>query len=192
MVITIAFTDLETTGLSQPDGHRIIEAAFILYQYDTATDEHKPIGKFVKRCNPNRSIDPKSQAVHHISIDDLAGEPLWEDIVDNVVKVLKKADLLVCHNVGFDGPFLVGEIARAGRHVPDVETFCTMENGRFATWDGSIPSLRKLCDAFDIEYDLSKAHSALYDITLTARCFFKGVTAGYYKLPEFITLEKAA
>ena len=192
MVITIGVADLETTGLSQHDGHRIIETAFILYEYNTETHDVKAIGKFVKRTNPDRSIDPKSQAVHHISIDDLAGEPMWEDIVDQVVKILKRIDLLVCHNISFDGPFLVGEIARVGRQVPDVETFCTMDNGRFATYDGMVPNLRRLCEAFDIEYDLAKSHGALYDVQLTAQCLFLGLKQGYYKLPDLSKLETTA
>lgn len=192
MEICIGFLDIETTGLEQERGHRIIEAAFLLYTYNLTTGEIKPLGKYVQRINPNRSIDAKAQAVHKISIDDLMGEPVWEDVVDKTVKILDKADLLVCHNVAFDGPFIANEIIRVGRQVPQIETLCTMDQGRFATFDGSVPSLRKLCECFGFAYDLSKAHGALYDIELTARCFFTGLRQGYYQLPDFNTLEKAA
>lgn len=185
MKLVIGFVDLETTGLEQSEGHRILELAFLLYSYDLNTGDIRPIGKYVQRVNPNRSIDAKAQAVHKISIDMLMGEPLWEAVVDKVVKVMGKINLLVAHNMGFDGPFVANEIERVGRVVPNMETFCTMDEGRFATFDGFPPSLRKLCECFDLEYDLSKAHGALYDIELTAKCFFLGLKSGAYVLPDF-------
>ena len=191
--IIISFLDLETTGLKQEEGHRIIELAFLLFSYDLNTHEKKAIGKYVQRVNPNRSIDAKAQAVHHIAINDLMGEPTWEEVVDKVVKVLIKTDLLVAHNINFDAPFIANEILRVGRKLPECETFCTMDEGRFASFDGFPPSLRKLADCFDIKYDLTKAHSALYDISLTAQCFFLGLERGYYQLPtNFNQLEDAA
>lgn len=192
--IIINFADLETTGLDQSKGHRIIEVSFLLYSYCLNTGSVKPIGKYIQRINPNRSIDAKAQAVHHISIDDLMGKPVWEDVVDKVVKVLKRTDLLVAHNIGFDAPFIANEILRVGRELPECETFCTMDEGRFATFDGFPPNLRKLCDCFDVEYDLSKAHGAEYDTMVMAKCFFLGLEQGYYKLPDIfkLELEKAA
>ena len=190
--INVCFLDLETTGLEQERGHRIIEMAFLLYSYNLATKERKPLGKYIQRINPNRSIDVKAQAVHKISINDLMGKPLWEDVVDKAVKVLNKTDLLVCHNIGFDGPFIANEIIRVGRCVPQVETFCSMDSGRFATFDGSVPSLRKLSECFGFEYSQSKAHGALYDTLLLSKCFFAGLDGGYFKLPDFKQLEQAA
>lgn len=190
--LTIGFLDLETTGLEQSKGHRIIELAFLLYSYDQDTGEQKPIGKFVQRVNPDRAIDAKAQAVHKISINDLMGEPLWEDVVDKVVKVLSRINMLVCHNAEFDGNFIAGEILRVGRKLPNPELFCTMDEGRFATYDGFPPSLRKLCECFGITYDLSKAHGAEYDILLTAKCFFMGLQRGVYNLPNFNELENVA
>ena len=192
MVKTIGFLDLETTGLEQEKGHRIIEMAFLLYSYNLATSEIKPVGKYIQRVNPNRAIDAEAQRVHKISINDLMGEPLWEEVVDKVVRVLNKIDLLVAHNMNFDGPFIANEVIRVGRVVPNIETFCTMDKGRFATFDGFVPSLRRLCECFDIHYDVNKAHGAEYDISLTAACFFKGVKQGYYKLPNLNKLEEAA
>jgi DNA polymerase-3 subunit epsilon len=192
MNIKIAFLDLETTGLDQEKGHRIIELAFLLYQYDTLTQNVKPIGKYIQRINPDRSIDAKAQAVHKISIDDLMGQPKWgAGIVNKIIKILDMCDLLVCHNVDFDGHFLASEITRLGFDIPYIETFCTMDNGRFATFDGFPPSLKKLCECFDVGYDQSKAHGAEYDIQLTAKCFFLGLKRGVYHLPKFDQIKEA-
>lgn len=180
----ICFLDLETTGLRQTEGHRIVEMAFVLFSYDQETGEKHPIGKYVQRVNPMRPIDAKAFAVHKISADSLAKEPVWGDVVGKAVKVLSGCDLVVCHNVNFDIPFITGEIRRVGEIFPSIETFCTMNKGRFATFNGSVPSLKNLCRCFDLEYDDAKAHAALYDVTLTAHCFFLGLEKGQYSLSK--------
>lgn len=192
MTITIGFLDIETTGLEQAKGHRIIEVAFLVFSYDELTGEKKALGKYIQRINPDRSIDAKAQAVHKISINDLINEPRWEAVVGKISKIFDKLDLMVCHNVRFDMPFISLEMARAERRVPVVDTFCTMDNGRFATFDGAIPSLKVLSECFGITYDVTQAHSALYDITLTAKCFFMGLERGVYVLNDFNQLENVA
>lgn len=191
-LINITVTDIETTGLEQEKGDRIIEIACLLYGYDTDTGNIKGLGKYVQRIYPDRAIGAKAQAIHGISIDDLVGMPLWEDVAPQVANILDRTDLLVGHNIeGFDGPFIANELVRVGLYVPNVELFCTMDNGRFATYDGSVPSLRALAKCFGMDYDQKQAHGAEYDTALTAKCFFMGLRQGYYQLPSQL-LEKAA
>jgi len=193
MIIRVTGADIETTGLEQEKGHKIIEMAFMLYSYNTDNGDIKGLGKYIQRVYPDHPISSKSQAVHGISIDDLTGEPLWEDeVADKVAKILKQTDLFVAHNVDFDATFLSAELARVDKMVPDIETFCTMKEGRFAKYDGSVPSLRALCECFDISYDLTAAHAAEYDISQTMKCFFLGLKQGYFKLPVIFTETKEA
>ena len=185
----VAGVDIESAGLSQPDGARIIEIALI--KYDLATK--REISRFIQRINPEIPIEPEAQRVHKIAISDLYGEPRWEEVAPKLVAALDDVDLLVAHNMGFDGPFIAGELVRIGLPVPNVDSFCTKENGRWATFDGKHPKLKELCFALGVEYDESKAHAASYDVERCVECFFKGYERGFFELPEsFTTMGKHA
>lgn len=171
--------DTETTGLDQEKGHRIIEIAMLTYELDgTLTD------KWVQRIDPQRSIDPGAQAAHGISYTELVGQPKWEDVAKEVQRRLGTADLLVAHNMGFDGPFIAAELQRVGLQVPNVHSLCTMENARWACPDGKLPRLGELCFALGVDYDAAKAHAAEYDVSVMMDCFFRAHKRGFYALPK--------
>ena len=65
--------DLETTGLNVGTD-RIIELCFGLY-----TDSYGLMKNITMRFNPRRPIDPKAQAIHHISNNDVLKCPFFED-----------------------------------------------------------------------------------------------------------------
>lgn len=174
--------DTETTGLKQEDGHRIIEIALLTYDLDTCALKDT----WIKRIDPQRPIDPKAQEVHGIAYTDLIGCPTWEEIAEEVARRMSSADLLVAHNMGFDGPFIGAELVRVGQKVPDVHALCTMENARWACPDGKLPKLGELCFALGVPYDTSKAHSASYDVEVMMSCFFKGLSRGFYELPKVV------
>jgi len=171
--------DTETTGLEQEKGHRIIEIALLTYDESGAL-----LDTWVQRIDPERSIDPGAQAAHGISYSELVGQPKWEDVAKEVSARIGTADLLVAHNMGFDGPFIAGELHRVGLEVPDVHSLCTMENARWACPDGKLPRLGELCFALGVDYDPAKAHGAEYDIEVTMACFFRGLERGFYELPK--------
>lgn len=189
MIYNFTGVDIETTGLDQTKGDEMIEMAFLMYQYDTEKGSVKSLGKYIQRVYPGKAISAKAQAVHHISIDDLIGCPLWEDVAEKAQSVLERTDLLIAHNREFDVPFLAGELERVGLKLPELEVFCTMTNGRFATYDGAVPSLRVLCECFGVNYNVSEAHAAEYDTAAMMKCFFMGLRGGYYQLPE-MTMER--
>lgn len=172
--------DTETTGLKQEAGHRIIEIAFLTYDLNTASLEDT----WIQRIDPERPIDPGAQEVHGIAYTDLIGCPKWEDIAPEIARRMAAADLLVAHNMGFDGPFIAAELIRVGQKVPDVHALCTMENARWACPDGKLPKLQELCFALGVDYDVAKAHGAEYDVSVMMDCFFKGLKRGFYGLPE--------
>ncbi len=172
--------DTETTGLEQEKGHRIIEIALLTYDLDSRA----LIDKWVQRIDPERSIDPGAQAAHGISYSELVGQPKWEDVAEEVARRLSTAELLVAHNMGFDGPFIGAELHRVGQEVPDVHSLCTMENARWACPDGKLPRLGELCFAMGVDYDPAKAHAAEYDVNVMMDCFFRGLERGFYQLPK--------
>lgn len=175
---SITGLDIETTGLD-PAAHRIIEIAALRYDADTG----EFIDKLVRRVNPERSIDPEAQNVHGIALEDLAGEPTWSAIAGEVLDFLCLSDTVVIHNAQFDGPFVAEEMTRAGLVMPaGIEVFCTMENGRWACFDGKQPKLQELCFALGVPYDEAAAHAAEYDVAQMMDCFFRGLKRGFFKL----------
>lgn len=183
--IILTIGDIETTGLSQQEGHRIIEIALSVWGYDPATKLQRQLGKtWQQRINPERPIDAGAEAVHGISLAMLRGMPKWEDVAPTVNKILTRTKLFVAHNASFDAPFLALELIRAGFPMPNFDVFCTMDNGRLATGFGKVPNLGELAYACGIEYDPDAAHSAAYDTDLLAQCYWTGVDKGLFKRPE--------
>lgn len=176
---TIVGFDTETTGLDQPKGHRIIEVAILKYDVDTRT----LVDKYIQRIDPERSIDAKAQEVHGISYAELVGKPKWEDVAKEVGQRLDDCDAIIAHNVGFDLPFVGLELARVGEMIPRRETYCTMENGRWSTFDGKNPKLLELCFALGVPYDPALAHAAEYDVSRMMECLWRGMNRGFFTLP---------
>lgn len=181
---TVSFLDTETTGLNQAEGHRIIEFAIHHYDFDTKLKT----GSYVKRIDPQRPIDSAAQEVHGIAYDDLVGCPTWEAVAFEIADECARTDLLVAHNADFDLPFLTAELNRVGIAPRPAESFCSMEGGRWACFDGKLPKLQELCFALNVEYDPSKAHAADYDVDCLAQCYFKAVERGFFPKPGTFTL----
>ncbi len=77
--------DTETTGLNPKDGHRIIEIGAL------EMINHVSTGKtFHVYINPERPIDPDAMAVHGITDERVAGEPLFADLVDDFLNFMTK------------------------------------------------------------------------------------------------------
>lgn len=172
--------DTETSGLEQEKGHRIIEIALLTYDFES----QKLLDRYVQRIDPERAIDPGAQAAHGISYSELVGQPKWEEVAQEIADRMSTGDLLIAHNMGFDGPFIAAEMSRIGVNVPDIHSLCTMENARWACPDGKLPRLGELCFALGTDYDPAKAHGADYDTLVMMDCFFKGLLRGFYQLPK--------
>ncbi len=172
--------DLETTGIDHAKGERIIEISMVKVNseaWDVAWSLYN------SRCNPRRTIQAGATAVHHITNDMLEDEPYFEDIADDILKFIKGTDVLVAHNMGFDGPFLASELDRISKDIPDApQLFCTMENGRWATAIGKFPKLEELCFACGVSYDPEAAHAASYDTDRMMHCLKIGLACGWYTL----------
>lgn len=171
--------DIETTGIKQEDGHRMVEFGAVIYDLDS----QKKLGKFIQRINPQRPIDPKAQAVHGISFESLSKMPTLEDIGPKIVKVLNIADFFVAHNgEGFDIPFIRNELFRVGLNVNQKPLVDTMLQGRWACAMGKSPRLSELCFACAVDYDSEQAHGAEYDISVMMKAFFIGHEKGFFKI----------
>lgn len=183
MTTIVAGIDIESTGLDFLAGHKIIEIAITRYELETQT----MVDSFVMRFNPRRSIDPKAQAVHGISLEDLAAEPLLADHASSVASYLSSSDIWIAHNgEAFDIPFIRHELKSYGFSLPDTPLIDTIFS-LWATEDGKRPRLEELAFSLGFMYDHTKAHSALYDTNLMMQCFFKARNKyGFFKLPSEI------
>ena len=187
----VAGYDIETTGLKYEDGHRIIEMAVSLYRTEDGVS-FKKMGNWVRRVNPQRSIDAMAQAVHGITPADLRKEPVWKEVAPQLIKILKAADLVVAHNgESFDFPFTAYELMNAGFEVPDFEIYDTMTQNRNSTAMGKVPSLKEFCWSMGVEYDDTKAHAALYDVEVMMEAFFIALRRGRADVPLLTDLRVA-
>lgn len=171
--------DIETTGLNYEKGDRIIEIALSVYQ----TDTRQNVYRYEQRFNPKVPINPDAERVHGISMSDLMGKPEFREHAGTVQSILAQCNYVIIHNAGFDAPFVLNELMLCGLALPPtVQVYCTMENARSVTPNGKLPALQELAWAMEVEYDVAKAHGALYDVDVMMACFWKGVDYGIYRL----------
>ena len=179
----LAALDTESTGLDQTAGHRLIEVAVNVWDMDARAK----VGKFVQRINPQRGIDPEAQAIHGIPYEDLVNEPTWEVVGPKLAKLLGACRYALAHNgEGFDLPFIYRELLRIGEPMPKLRSIDSMLQARWATPDGSLPNLKALCFACDVNYDPAQAHAADYDVQVMEQCFFRQLDRGFFTLPTTI------
>jgi len=151
--------------------------------YDLNTMQR--LAKLERRINPQRSIDPAAQEVHGIAFEDLTECETWDQVAPLVGRTLSAASVVIAHNgQGFDLPFVFGELARVGVALPAVKLMDTMLQGRWATPDGALPSLKALAFACGVEYDPSKAHAAMYDVDVMMECVNRQMARGFFSIPE--------
>ena len=146
----IAVVDLETTGF-RPQSDRIVEVAVVTL----SLSDLSICDEFDTLLNPERDIG--AQHIHGISPDMVAGAPTFREVAATLAEHVHGA-VLVCHNTGFDIPFLAHEFTRAGGVLHPGTPRCTLAATR-----------RKLSVACrDRDIPLSGAHSALADARATA------------------------
>jgi DNA polymerase III subunit epsilon len=88
--------DTETTGLDPLDGHRIVELGAV------ELVDHSPTGRtFHRYVCPERTVPADAVAVHGLTTEFLADNPLFADVADELLAFLGDAPL-VAHNAGFD------------------------------------------------------------------------------------------
>ncbi|KAA3662253.1 MAG: WYL domain-containing protein [Chloroflexi bacterium] len=99
----LVILDTETTGLHPWLGHRIVEIGAIRLENGQVIDT------FNQMLDPGRSMDPAATAVNGIQDSDLIGQPLFSNIIDDLLSFLDGA-LIVAHNAGFDADYLGMEL----------------------------------------------------------------------------------
>lgn len=161
--------DVETTGLSPRQGHRIIEIACVEIEDFLPTGRH-----FHAYVHPERDIDPDAERVHGISLAFLEGKPRFADpVVAAALAEFVGEATLVAHNAGFDREFVNHELTLAGHPIlPEPRWIDTLALAQ-RRFPGMHNSLDALCKRFKVSLADREKHGALVDARLLARVYFE-------------------
>ena len=103
----ICFFDLETTGINIATD-RIVEISILKIFPNGNKQSH------TWRVNPTVPIPPETTAVHGITDQMVANEPVFKDLSKQVYELIKDSDLGGFNSNRFDIPLLAEELLRAG------------------------------------------------------------------------------
>lgn len=149
----LVFVDIEATGISPPLD-RIVELALLKLD-PTGAEE-----VLTFRVNPGIPIPEDAIAVHGITNEDVALEPVFRDFAAEVERFLDGCDLAGFNITRFDFPMLEAEMRRGGKHLD--------RKGRAVVDAMTIYHANERRDlqsavSFYCEEELQGAHTALAD-----------------------------
>jgi len=156
--------DTETTGLEPALGHRIIEIGCVELVNRRVTGR-----SFHRYLNPERDIDLGAEAVHGLQRQDLARQPRFVEIADDLLEFIGGSELVI-HNAEFDIAFLDVELRRAGRTTVMSE-FCRVLDTLVLAREmhpGQRNNLDALCKRYNVDNSRRELHGALLDARILA------------------------
>ena len=154
------FLDIETTGLSFKDNHKIVEIACI------ETNELIPTKRiFHKIINPERNVPDEAFKIHGFSTDFLKDKPTFKQIADDFISFIGGNDLII-HNATFDIPFINYELKLLKKNIINKNKIIdTLELSR-SKYPGMSNSLDALCKRFNVDLSRRIKHNAVLDCEL--------------------------
>lgn len=159
--------DTETTGLNPQDGHRIVEIGGLEMVNRVATGRTYHV-----YINPERDIPPDAQAIHGISNERIANEPIFADLVDGFLEFIEDSPLII-HNAPFDMGFINAELLGCDRSpLPMERAVDTLAIAR-RKFPGAQASLDALCKRFNIDNSHRSLHGAMIDTDLLAEVYIE-------------------
>ena len=158
--MTEVFLDVETTGLSFKDNHKIVEIACI------ETNELIPTKKiFHKTLNPEREVPEEAFKIHGFSTDYLKNKPKFKEIADELINFIHDKNLII-HNASFDIPFINYELKLINKNIiVKNKIIDTLEIAR-SKFPGMSNSLDSLCKRFNVDLSRRTKHNAVLDCEL--------------------------
>ena len=154
--------DVETTGTDKRRD-QVIELC-VQFGLDGAAG---PGSQTTWRIRPDMPISPGAQAVHGITMEDLAVCPRFGQVAGAIRQVFDEAEVLVGYNLSFDIDMLQAEMARIGD--PPLDLAGKQIIDPFRLWQQCEP--RTLMDAHRrfVGQEFLAAHSATADVAATGR-----------------------
>jgi DNA polymerase III subunit epsilon len=108
----IAVLDFETTGLDPERGDRVVEVGIVHFDGGTVTDRWGTL------IHPEMELPLDTTRITGIRPADVETAPRFAEVVDEICRRLE-GRLLCAYNAGFDRGFLLHELARCDRTLPD-------------------------------------------------------------------------
>lgn len=157
--------DTETTGLDPATGDRLVEIACVEVINTVPTGDN-----FHVYIDPQRDMPEEAFRVHGLSTEFLRGKPLFENVVDDFLKFIGDAPLVI-HNAEFDIRFINAELQRCNR--PPLSMGRVIDTLAVARrkHPGSPNSLDALCSRYRIDNSRRTKHGALLDAELLAEVY---------------------
>ena len=154
------FLDIETTGLSFKDSHRIVEIACI------ETNELIPTKRvFHKIINPERNVPEDAFKIHGFATNFLKDKPKFKEIANELINFIGGNDLII-HNASFDISFINHELKLLNKDVINKNKIIdTLEIAR-SKYPGMSNSLDALCKRFNVDLSRRVKHNAVLDCEL--------------------------
>lgn len=121
--VVFSFLDVETTGLSPMEGHRVCEVAVLRTKGGRILDHYSSL------LHPGRPIPPEAGRINGISDEMVAFSPAFADIAAKLRQKLEQT-AVVCHNAPFDVAFLEAEFGKANLSFPAVPVLDTLTLAR--------------------------------------------------------------
>jgi DNA polymerase-3 subunit epsilon len=162
--------DTETTGLEPAQGHRIIEIGCVEMDNRRLTGNH-----YHQYIQPDRDIDEGAIEVHGISNEFLADKPRFEDIVEDFLRFIEGAELII-HNAPFDVGFINHELQLYKKDHPSVDSFCSIIDTLALAREmhpGQKNNLDALCKRYDVDNSQRDLHGALLDAEILAEVYLR-------------------
>lgn len=167
--------DVETSGLEPAAGARIIEIAAVrLNQAGQILDS---MSTLVNPEDGNTGAD----WIHGISADMVQDAPTFDQIFDDLARVLDNA-IFVAHHAKFDESFVAAEAQLAGAKLLTMPAICTYWLARNTVKGTDNFKLGTLASHFEISQE--SAHTALDDAKVVATMLPK-MLANYKPLTYF-------
>ncbi|MDX2027091.1 MAG: DNA polymerase III subunit epsilon [Alphaproteobacteria bacterium] len=159
--------DTETTGLDPLNGDRIVEIGCVELL------NHVPTGRtFQAYINPERAMPSAASAVHGLTDEFLAKQPLFAEVVGGFLEFIDETPLVI-HNASFDMGFINAELVRHGfTALPQERATDTLMMAR-RMFPGAPASLDALCKRFGVDAAGRQLHGALLDARLLADVYLE-------------------
>tara|TARA_B100000029_G_scaffold295628_1_gene288966 strand:- start:4568 stop:5242 length:675 start_codon:yes stop_codon:yes gene_type:complete len=152
--------DIETTGLSTTQDHRIVEIGCVELKDQIPTNKI-----FHEYINPQRKVSEEAYKVHGYSDDFLADKKKFSEIVEKFLDFIKEKKIII-HNADFDLGFINYELKKIKiKAIDRTNVVDTLELAR-KKFPGAQNSLDALCKRYNIDNSKRLKHSAIIDCQL--------------------------